>query len=59
MTRDVILYCYSLFALFFFSVLCISYGFLMAIEQTGLLIVGMVVLLDIYRMIVETFLGGE
>jgi len=31
----------------------------MAIEQTGLLIVGMVVLLDIYRMIVETFFEGE
>nr|DAX42992.1 MAG TPA: hypothetical protein [Caudoviricetes sp.] len=59
MTRDLILYCYSLFALFFFSVICISYGFLMAIEQTGLLIVGMVVLLDIYRMIVETWFRGE
>lgn len=59
MTRYLILYCYSLFALFFFLVLCMSYGIVTALEQTGILILGLVVLCDVHRMIVETFLGGE
>lgn len=52
-----IAYVYSLFCIFFFSVLCVSVGFMTAIEQTGILIVGFVVLLDIYKMIVETWFG--
>lgn len=56
---NTILYVYSLFCVFFFSVLCVSVGFVTALEQTGILLVGAVVLGDVWRMIVETFLGGE
>lgn len=55
---NTILYVYSLFCIFFFSVLCMSYGIVTALEQTGILLVGAVVLGDAWRMI-ETFFGGE
>lgn len=55
---NTILYVYSLFCIFFFSVLCMSYGIVTALEQTGILLVGAVVLGDVWRMI-ETLFGGE
>lgn len=55
---NTILYVYSLFCVFFFSVLCVSVGFVTALEQTGILLVGAVVLGDVWRMI-ETLFGGE